>query len=98
MPLDAARDAVIAVQARVIEALAAEDARLAGQAADLAARVGRLERLISRNSGNSSMPPSSDDLPGHTPPQRAQSRGRWKRKPGKQPGTPGSHLAWSENP
>src|SRR5215472_16561550 len=98
MPLDAARDAVIAVQARVIEALAAEDARLAGQAADLAARLGRLERLISRNSGNSSMPPSSDDLPGHTPPQREQPRGRGKRKPGKQPGTPGSHLAWSKNP
>jgi hypothetical protein len=45
MPLDAARDAVIAVQARVIEALAAENARLTGQVAGLAARVERLERL-----------------------------------------------------
>ena len=87
MPLDAARDAVIAVQARVIGALAAENARLAGQVADLAARVERLERLASRNSGNSSMPPSADDLPGRTPPRRkppaaggsasrASSRGR----------------------
>jgi hypothetical protein len=31
MPVDAARDAVIAVQARVIGALAADNARLAGQ-------------------------------------------------------------------
>ena len=97
MPLDAARDAVIAVQARVIGALAAENARLAGQVADLAARVERLERLASRNSGNSSMPPSADDLPGRTPPRREPPAGR-KRKPGKQPGAPGSHLAWSENP
>jgi hypothetical protein len=37
MPLDAARDVVIVADARVIEALA-------GQVADLAARVQRLER------------------------------------------------------
>jgi transposase len=98
MPLDTARDAVIAVQARVIGALAAEHARLAGQVAGLAARVERLERLASRNSGNSSMPPSADDLPGRTPPRRQQPRGQGKRKPGKQPGAPGSHLAWSERP
>jgi hypothetical protein len=63
MPLDAARDAVIATQATVIQALATENLRLAGQVADLAARVERLERLASRNSGNSSMPPSAD-VPG----------------------------------
>lgn len=39
MPLGTARDAVIAVQAWVLGALAAENARLAEQAADLAARV-----------------------------------------------------------
>ncbi len=33
MPLDAARDAVIAAQARAIGALAAENTRLAGQVA-----------------------------------------------------------------
>jgi len=97
MPLDAARDAVIAMQAQAIGLLAAENARLAGQVADLAARVERLERLASRNSGNSSMPPSSDDLPGRTPPRRKPAQGG-KRKPGKPPGAPGSHLAWSENP
>jgi len=42
MPLDAARDAVIAMQATVIQALAAENVRLAGQVADLAARLERL--------------------------------------------------------
>lgn len=98
MPLDAARDAVIAVQAGVIEALAAENARLAGQVADLAVRVERLERLASRNSGNSSMPPSADDLPGRAPPRRRRAGGGGKRKQGKQPGAPGSHLAWSEHP
>ncbi len=98
MPLDAARDAVIAVQARVIGLLAAENARLAGQVADLAARVERLERLASRNSGNSSMPPSADDLPGRTPPRRRPAGGGRKRRQGKQPGAPGSHLAWSGDP
>jgi transposase len=88
MPLDAARDAVIAAQAQVIGVLA-------GQVADLSSRVERLERLVSRNSGNSSMPPSADDLPGRTPPPAKPKRATGRRKPGKQPG---AHLAWSENP
>jgi transposase len=79
MPLDAARDAVITVQARVIEALAAENARLARQVADLAARLERLERLASRNSGNSSMPPSADDLPGFSALVKARAGRRWRR-------------------
>jgi transposase len=91
MPLDAARDAVIAVQSRVIDVLA-------GQVAELAARVERLERLASRNSGNSSMPPSADDLPGHAPPPARPQRGGGGRRPGKQPGAPGSHLPWSQSP
>jgi transposase len=98
MPLDVARDAVIAMQAQVIGLLAAENARLAGQVADLGARVERLERLAWHNSGNSSMPPSADDLPGRTPPRRKQPGGGSKRRQGKQPGAPGSYLAWSEHP
>ena len=40
-----------------------------------------------------------DDQPGRTPPPGKPQRGRrGKRNPGKQPGAPGSHLAWSENP
>ena len=65
--------------------------------AELEERVARLERLISRNSGNSSMPPSTDDLPGKKPPERKARRGGG-RKPGKQPGAPGAYLAWREDP
>jgi transposase len=70
-----------------------KDATIAG----LEDRVARLERLISRNSGNSSMPPSADDLPGRKPPERRGRRGGG-RKPGKQPGAPGAFLAWREVP
>lgn len=80
----AARDAVIAEQAAAI--------------GDLQARVERLERLISRNSGNSSMPPSADDLPGRRPPEGRPAPKAGKRNPGKQPGAPGSHLAWRDDP
>ena len=74
----------IAAQARAIE--------------ELRRKVERLERLASRNSGNSGMPPSADNLPGRTPPRGKPRRGSGKRAPGKQPGAPGSHLAWRENP
>jgi len=66
--------------------------------AELEERVARLERLISRNSANSSMPPGTDDLPGKTPPEPRARRGGGKRKPGKQKGAPGAHLAWNDNP
>jgi transposase len=65
--------------------------------AELEERVAQLERLISRNPGNSSMPPSTDDLPGKKPPERKPSRGGG-RKPGKQPGSPGAYLAWNGRP
>ena len=66
--------------------------------AELEEQVARLERLVSRNSGNSSMPPSADDLPGKKPPERRTGQGGMKRKPGKQPGAPGAFLAWNEYP
>jgi hypothetical protein len=77
--------------------LKAENAELRAQVTELAERVARLERLISRNSGNSSMPPSTDDLPGKKPPERKPRRGGGGR-PGKQRGAPGAHLAWSDEP
>ena len=78
--------------------LADKDAVIAGlrvRNAELEARVARLELLVSRNSGNSSMPPSTDDLPGKKPPAGKPRRGPGggKRRPGKQPGAPGAHLA-----
>ena len=66
---------------------------------ELQARVERLERLVSRNSGNSSFPPSMDAQPGRARPKpRSRRRADGSRGPGKQPGAPGSHLAWSASP
>ncbi len=78
--------------------LRAENAGLKAQIAEQAEKIARLERLVSRNSGNSSMPPSTDDLPGKKPPERRARQGGMKRKPGKQPGAPGAFLAWNEHP
>ncbi len=75
----------------------AQVAELKARNAELAERVARLERLISRNSGNSSMAPSTDDLPGKKPPEPGPRRGGGRR-PGKQPGAPGAYLAWQEHP
>jgi transposase len=86
------------VQGVLIEVLEARNAELAAQVADLAERLARLERAVSRNSGNSGMPPSADDLPGKTSPAPRPGRGAGKRRQGKQPGSPGAHLAWSEDP
>ncbi len=86
----------------LIIAPAREIASLQAANAELAGRLARLERLVSRNSGNSSMPPSKDSEPGRTPPDEGGKRkcgGRDEgRKRGKQPGAPGSHLAWREDP
>jgi transposase len=77
--------------------LEARNAELSAQVAEMAERLARLERLVSRNSGNSGMPPSADDLPGKTMPTPKPKRDG-KKRPGKQPGAPGAHLAWNENP
>ncbi len=87
----AARDALISEQAAAIEELRSDVVALAAQVAELRRRLGR-------NSGNSSMAPSADDLPGRTPPPAKPGRGKGGRKPGGQPGSKGSHLAWSQKP
>jgi len=86
----AARDGLIAEQAGMIEELRAANARLAE-------RVAALERAVGRNSGNSSMPPSTDDLPGRSKPARRRAKGSGRSR-GKQPGAPGSTLAWVRDP
>jgi len=92
------------VQGVLIEVLEARNGELGSRNSQLEARVteleerlARLERLLSRNSGNSSMPPSADDLPGRRAPEQRKRDGK-KRRPGKQPGAPGAHLAWREDP
>src|SRR5487761_1086690 len=78
---------------------AARDERAAEMAAQVTAlqeRVADLERAAPRNSGNSSMSPSADDLPGRKAPRRqrrAQERAEGKkRNRGKQPGSPGAAM------
>jgi transposase len=89
------RDALIREQAQVIAAQAERIAALEALVGDLRERLAAAERAGSRNSGNSSMPPSSDDLPGRKPPgkqRRAAERAGNKR--GKQPGSPGASMTW----
>jgi transposase len=81
--------------------------RQAGQIAELreanealAGRLARVEHLLSRNSANSSSPPSKDGELGRTPPPEKPKRcgeapGRAR---GKQPGAPGTNLAWRRVP
>jgi len=80
--------------------MAGELAQLMEANEALAGKLARLEHLLSRNSGNSSNPPSKDDDPGKPAPPERNKRGRGgpKRPRGKQPGAPGSHLAWTDNP
>lgn len=75
--------ALVAAQAATIE----QQARLIAEQAD---RIAELERMLGRNSRNSSSPPSRDGL--DKPPPRSM-RKKSGRKPGKQPGTAGSTLA-----
>src|SRR5436190_3107829 len=100
------REALIALTRHQAEMIARQDAQitmLAAQLADVSERLeqeleklAKLEHLLSRNSDNSSMPPSKDNGPGRTPPRkerRAKPSGRAK---GKQPGAPGIALRWRE--
>ncbi|HEX8006366.1 MAG TPA: IS66 family transposase, partial [Trebonia sp.] len=83
------RDVLIREQAEKIAALEA-------MVADLREQLEEALRAGSRNSGNSSMPPSSDDLPGRRPPRRqrrAAERAEAKKR-GKQPGSPGASMTW----
>lgn len=84
--------------------LAARNTELEARNTELATRLARCEHLLSRNSGNSSMPPSTDDAVGRTPPPpppppAAAPRGDGpRRRRGKQPGAPGTTLGWTDHP
>ena len=91
------RDALIREQAAEIAGQAERIAALEAVVADLREQLSSAVRAGSRNSGNSSMAPSSDDLPGRKPPRkqrRAAERADKKRNRGKQPGSPGAAMRW----
>jgi transposase len=102
-PEEMSRDELIVVvrrQAGQITGQAGQIAELMEANEALAVKLATLEHLLSRNSGNSSMPPSKDDDPGKSAPPEKKERGKGgpKRARGKQPGAPGSHLAWTDDP
>jgi transposase len=84
---------VTAAEARA-EAAEAQSAELAAANERLTVRVTELERRLGRNSGNSSMPPSSDTF-GRPERKPAPKSGR---KRGRQPGAGGSGLAMVSAP
>jgi transposase len=98
-------DATVVVQAAVIVELRAANSGLRAAVSELEAanaglkaRVTELERRLGRDSSNSSKPPSSDGL---GKPARAEQRDAEQtqgRRPGKQPGAPGAHLAQVAEP
>jgi hypothetical protein len=97
------RDELIALvrrQDEQITVLAGQMAELMQANEALAAKLARAEHLLSRNSGNSSSPPSKDDDPGRRPPPEKPRPGSGgsARKRGKQPGAPGTNLAWTDAP
>jgi hypothetical protein len=72
------RDELIALvgrQAGQITVMAGQIADLSEANEVLAAKLARLEHLLSRNSKNSSSPPSKDDDPGKAPPPASKRRG-----------------------
>lgn len=74
--------------------LSARVAELTEQNAAQVERIAELERKLGQNSGNSSLPPSSDRF-GKPPRSLRKATGR---RPGKQPGSPGTALRQVDDP
>ena len=103
VPEEMSRDELIAVvkrQEAQIRSMAGRMAELIEANETLAGKLAALEHLLSRNSQNSSSPPSQDGAAGRCPPRvKAQRPGKEpKRSRGKQPGAPGTNLAWTDLP
>jgi len=82
---------------RLIAELTGQVERLTGQVEHLSGRVGELERQAGKDSSTSSRPPSSDSPYGKKSAGRSL-RERGKRRPGKQPGDPGTTMNLIDNP
>jgi transposase len=67
------------------------------QIAGLQGEIAKLKERLGRNPRNSSMPPSAEGLTKPPAGNRAERRAA-KRRPGKQPGSEGKHLAQVESP
>jgi hypothetical protein len=102
VPEELSRDELIALvrkQAGTLSELREENTALREANGKLEKRVATLERALSRNSGNSSMPPSGDELPGRKRPSKKQTSKKGSgRSRGKQPGAKGSSLPWVSHP
>jgi transposase len=81
--------------AALVAAQAVELARAREEITALRAEVAALKRRFGTNSGNSSMPPSSDRFGKPAP---KSLRGKSGRKQGKQPGAPGANLSLVKDP
>jgi transposase len=97
-PHDRDLEATVTVQAAVIVELRAANAGLVAANTALEARVAELERRLGQDSSNSSKPPSSDGLGKPSRVERRAAEGGERRRPGKQPGAPGAHLAQVAEP
>jgi transposase len=87
----------LAEACRLIAELTAQAGRLVAQVERLTGRVEELERQARKDSSTSSRPPSADS------PYRKKGgdrslRERGKRRPGKQPGDPGSTMCLADDP
>ena len=81
---------------RLIGELTEQAGLLTAQVERLSARVGELERQARRDSSTSSRPPSSDNPYKKKGDRSLRERG--KRRPGKQPGEPGTTMNLVDNP
>jgi transposase len=96
--LSAAELAVRLAEAyRLIGELTAQAEGLTTQVGQLSARVGQLERQARKDSSTSSRPPSSDS-PYKKKGSDRSLRERGKRRPGKQPGDPGTTMSLVDDP
>jgi transposase len=82
---------------RLIAVLTVQAQELSAQVTVLQSRVGELERQAGRDSSSSSRPPSSDS-PYKKKGRDRSSRERGKRRPGKQPGDPGTTMSLVDDP
>ena len=86
-----------------VEQLQSRVGELQERIVELQERIVEVERKIGRNSNNSSLPPSRDDAAAreervNRAARRRAAREAKRRKPGKQPGDPGTHLAQVADP